>query len=307
MQTIRLYLGAHKTATTHLQGILIANRDLLAERGVCLSAPQDIRKEWLPLFFKAVKALHKEGCIPDTLAEPLVAQRPAHGDWILTEENIVGIPVDLLHLPGLYPNAAKRLRTLVTLFPKARISLHFSLRSYDSFYRSMYSEIVRSRRFVPFDAFYDETAFAQRTWHDTVARFAEVLPQGDIILWRFEDFRALMPDLLRQITGQDDVDDMIAHYAPTTTRSSLSQRAIDLITDLAPAVGPETALRLTEQINAHYGVDKGYAPFEPFAPSVAERLQAQYAADLAQIRQRFPGIRCLTPDPAALPRLDKAG
>ena len=73
MTGIRLYLGAHKTATTHLQGVLMANRHKLAELGGHLSAPQDVRKEWLPLYFQAVRALGETGKIPPRLRSPLGA------------------------------------------------------------------------------------------------------------------------------------------------------------------------------------------------------------------------------------------
>ena len=265
MTGIRLYLGAHKTATTHLQGVLMANRAVLAAQGVTLSSPQDVRKEWLPLYFQAVRALGENGKIPPRLRSPLGTLMPEASDWILTEENIIGVPIELLNQPGIYPNAARRLATLKALFPDREITLHFSLRSYDTFWRSMYSEIVRNRGFLPWDEFYQPAAFAARSWVDTVTAFASVLPEAAITLWRFEDFRAVMPQALAE---------------------------------LAPAIGRADALRLTERINDHYAVAKGHAPFDPFDAETAARMKADYAGDIATIRQKFPAIRFLEPQAA---------
>lgn len=295
MTDIRLYLGAHKTATTHLQGILMANRGKLLGAGVQLSSPQDVRKDWLPLYFQAVRAFGEHGRIPPRLRGPLCAALPETGDWILTEENIIGVPIELLSQPGIYPNAARRLATLVELFPKASISLHFSLRSYDSFWRSMYSEIVRNRGFLPWDEFYKPEVFAQRSWVDTVAAFVSALPEARITLWRFEDFRAVMPQALAELSGQTEVEPMIAAYQPEATRPSLSQKAMDILAELAPAIGKPETLRLTERINDHYSVTKGHAPFDPFDAETAARMRADYARDIATIQTRFPAVRFLQP------------
>lgn len=293
MNSIRLYLGAHKTATTHLQGILMANRAKLGADGVQLASPQDVRKEWLPLYFQAVRAFGENGRIPPRLSGPLRAAMPAQGDWILTEENIIGVPIELLTQPGIYPNAARRLATLVALFPECKISLHFSLRSYDSFWRSMYSEIVRNRGFLPWDEFYKPEVFAKRSWLDTVTGFVSALPEAEITLWRFEDFRAVMPQALAELSGQSDVDPLIAAYQPEATRPSLSQKAMDILAEIAPALGRAEALRLTERINDHYSVAKGHAPFDPFDAETAAAMRADYARDIDTIRQKFPTLRFL--------------
>ena len=295
MTGIRLYLGAHKTATTHLQGILMTNRQKLAELGVHLSSPQDVRKEWLPLYFQAVRAFSENGRIPLRLSGPLRAAMPAQGDWILTEENIIGVPIELLNQPGIYPNAARRLAPLKALFPDSNISLHFSLRSYDTFWRSMYSEIVRNRGFLPWDEFYKPAAFATRSWVDTVTAFASVLPEAAITLWRFEDFRAVMPQTLAELSGQTEVAPLMAAYEPEATRPSLSQKAMDILAALAPAIGRAEALRLTERINDHYAVAKGHAPFDPFDAETAARMKADYARDIGAIQKKFPAVRFLKP------------
>lgn len=292
---IALYLGAHKTATTHLQGILLANRDVLAEKGVALSAPQDIRNEWLPDYFRAVRHVVKDEAIPQQLAEKLRALEPPQERWILTEENMIGVPAELSTHRGLYPFARQRLTTVRALFPEAHITLFFSVRSYDSFFRSMYSEVIRNRGFIPFEEFYDREAFERKSWVGTVEAFASVLPPEDIVLWRFEDFRLIHRQVLALMTGIDDVGPLIEAYSAETTRPSLSQKAVDLLAELAPAIGKKEALRLTERINAYYGVDRGHPTFQPFDGEQIEDMRARYSKDMARIARKFPGVRIVEP------------
>jgi hypothetical protein len=300
MINIHLYLGAHKTATTHLQGILLANRDRLAAHQVVLSAPQDVRKEWLPEFFRYCAGT---GDAPDAgLAKELRSIAPSSGLWILTEENIAGVCNDLAFKPGIYPEAAGRIACLARLFPEAGLSLFFSLRSYDSFYRSAYTEVVRNRGYVPFEEFYDEGRFSGNSWVETVRRFQRTLPQERITLWKFEDFRELIPRLVSLLTGIGDVQGLLDAYKPVTTRPSLSRKTIDILKDLHPVLSRKESLALVERINRIYPVGRGWPEFRPFSPEKEAGFQQQYTRDIEAIKAHFPGIRFLEPaarkDPA---------
>ncbi|MGJ8624585.1 MAG: hypothetical protein ACSHW1_17720 [Yoonia sp.] len=293
MTTIKLYLGAHKTATTHLQGILLENRDVLEAEGTKLAAPRDIRNDWLPDFFKAQRALKTQGAIPDDLAARLRGIAPQSGTLILTEENIIGVPNDLVQLAGIYPLMGARVATIKALFPDATLELYFSVRSYDSFYRSMYSEVVRNRGFLPFDEFYNEDRFATNSWAAMIDEITATIPGENITLWRFEDFRAVMPDVLSRISGFDDVAPLIDRYAPQTTRPSLSQKTVDILGDIAPAIGIKEALKLTETINQHYAVADGHTPLSVFSDEKTATFKAAYTSDLAMIRTRHPALTIL--------------
>ncbi|MEP2529972.1 hypothetical protein [Shimia sp.] len=271
----------------------MANRPQLLEQGVALSAPQDIRKEWLPNLFTAQKALLTTGAIPDEIATPLRDLQPESSDWILTEENIIGIPYELSRISGIYPMAGKRMATLKALFPEARFEFYFSVRSYDSFYRSMYSEVVRNRGFMTFEEFYDPERFASNSWVLMLAEITRHIPAENIVLWKFEDFRKVQSQALTRLSGCDDVEAMTARYAPETTRPSLSQKTLDVLGDLAPAIGAPEALRLTERINRHYAVADGHAPLNVFDEATTARLKAQYEADIAQIHETYPSITFL--------------
>jgi hypothetical protein len=294
MLNIHLYLGAHKTATTHLQGILLANRAGLSSGKVVLSAPQDVRKEWLPKFFKYCNNVNMRS--DAQLLNDLTVIAPSSGLWILTEENIAGVSNDFAVKPGMYPAAGDRVKCIVDLFKSANVSLFFSLRSYDSFYRSAYSEVVRNRGYMPFNEFYDEARFKDNSWVDMVGRLCDALPQNKIVLWKFEDFRPLVPQLLQRMTGIEKVQPLIDAYKAETTRPSLSQKTIEILADLHKVLDRSELLALVERINRAYSVERGYPPYRAFSDEQEARFAEKYAADIHAIRRNFPDICFLAPN-----------
>ncbi len=284
---IKLYLGAHKTATTHLQGILMANRSVLLKNNIKLSVPQDIRNKWLPNFFKF--------CSKDdnSLLPELQAIAPKSGSWVLTEENIVGVSNDFTTLSGMYPKMGERLGCIKKVFKYADIELFFSLRSYDSFYRSAYSEVIRNKGYIPFEEFYDEDRFKNNSWLELVKMLVGVIPQNKITLWCFEDFRALVPKLLKKMTGIPQPEKLIAAYKAETTRPSLSQRTIDILENLYPVLSREESLALVERINKEYAVSSGYTPLSTFNKEQIKSFKDQYVKDIQAIKREFPNINFL--------------
>ena len=294
MLDLHLYLGAHKTATTHLQGILLANRAKLISQDITLSAPQDVRNQWLPDFFKYCNNQNKSH--PEELVADLRSIMPSKGLWILSEENIAGISNDFAVRSGMYPNAARRIKALTELYADANISLFFSIRSYDSFYRSAYSEVVRNRGYIPFTEFYDEARFRDNSWVTLVRGLQEVLPQDNITLWKFEDFRALVSRLTSLMTGLNDVAPLIDAYKAETTRPSLSQKTMDIQESLYPVLTRKELLALVERINRAYPIEAGQSPYQPFTADQQAHFKAKYETDVEVIKKSFPRIRFLEPE-----------
>ena len=284
-----LYLGAHKTATTHLNGILKANRTVFETQDIKLSFPSDVRKEWLPPFFKFCNKNDSQAL------EQVRAFAPKQGKWILIEENLAGILNDFAIVQGMYPYVGERLSCLSRAFPGADISLFFSLRSYDSFYRSAYSEVVRNHGYIPFSEFYDDERFKENSWVEMVRQFVLVIPEEKIVLWRFEDFRSLVPTLIEKLTEIEEVQPLIDAYEAERTRPSLSQKTMDILADLYPVLDRKESLKLVERINRAYPVSEGYTPLSTFDEEQTELFKQAYERDVEMIKKEFPNINFLIP------------
>ena len=115
----RIHLGAHKTATTHLQETLAAVRDDLAGQGIDFIPSPLVRERnlartlWqrrpiarLPIVGKArMRARSRAALAPLRIGPEVVA---------FSEENIVGVPEHMLMVP-LYPRAAANVGRLASL------------------------------------------------------------------------------------------------------------------------------------------------------------------------------------------------
>ena len=290
---IHLHLGAHKTATTHIQSILRANRERLLSSSIKLSLPWDVRKEWLPLFCRYCNR-HRQWN-STRLINQLVDIAPTRGLWVLSDENIIGVSKDFIKKPGIYSMAQDRTACLKSLFPSARIKLFFSIRSYDSFYRSAYCEVARQNGFFPFEDFFNPKRFANNSWLELVGRFQDVLPPEDIILWRFEDFQQLLPQVLQLLTGIDDVGNLIRNYKPKVTQSSFSAKTMERMGALQPMAEREESKKILESLNRAFPLSEKFPPYRPFSVQQEAEFQDQYAEDVRKIRSNYPQIHFLSP------------
>jgi hypothetical protein len=275
--------------------MLGANRAELKSRGIDLALPENLRPEWLPSFVKyARKLASSPGAVPP---ENLAAIAPTAGTLILSEENIIGVPNDLTRHAGLYPFSKNRIKALTNVFPHAEIRIFFSLRSYETFYRSAYSEIIRNRGFLRFDKFYDPVRFEHNSWLGVVAGMAQVVPKSQITLWSYEDFRKLAPTIISMLTDGMDAAEMMARYDKKTTRPSLSRKTIEILGDLEPVLDRVESIRFAKRLSKAYPVVSSDDEYRPFPQSAEAAMREQYNKDMISIRERFPEIHYLTPSP----------
>ncbi|MEO0682051.1 MAG: hypothetical protein AAF192_16730, partial [Pseudomonadota bacterium] len=142
----RIHLGAHKTATTHLQGALAARRKDLLRAGVEYVPLHRMRKAQVQ---SLRKRLDGEGAGRPArraaLIEALLPNGPRRAAVALSDENLIGIPMTLLRR-GLYPKAGRAVRFLSSLADDgAELRLFLATRSLDTLLPSTYAEAARRR------------------------------------------------------------------------------------------------------------------------------------------------------------------
>jgi hypothetical protein len=127
-----------------------------------------------------------------------------------------------------------------------------------------------------------------------VEQVEAVVSQENMTLWRFEDFRSLVPTLVGLLTRATDVKAMLDAYTPETTRPSLSSKTMDILALLEPVLKRPESLALVERLNRAYPVDR-YGEYRPFTKQQEDVFQAQYETDVRVIRDRYPRLRFLYP------------
>jgi hypothetical protein len=290
VRTWRIHVGAHKTATTHLQETLTLIRPDLAARGIDYLPNPLIRHQklswtlWrrrpiarLPLIGPA----HMRDAIETTL-DPL---RIGPEIVALSEENILGVPHQILE-PTFYPQADQSLSRLSSLGLRAHLELFLSIRSYDALLPSAYVESLKHGT-APrggFGSVRERLLAVPPSWYDLVARIRAAAPGVRLQIWRQEDYRANAQAIMETFCGcplgqLPEVSD------PTWTRSPSATAVAEA--ERLPADLPR-AERLARVMEIFGGSEPDGDRFSPFSDVERRQLRARYDADLGRIAAAWP-------------------
>lgn len=289
----RIHLGAHKTATTHLQETLAALRPRLAARGA----------DYIPLgALRAsgfARALYTGGPVMKLPGLRRVAARRrardilgplrvGPGTLILSEEKLLGSSRHIFSDPA-YPLIEKVVPLLAGLGEgEGGVTFFLSIRSFDTQLASAYAQELRVLPPPPggFEALRARALARPPRWTDLVLRIRRAAPGVPIRIWRQEDYRRNRGAILAALCGRDPGPlPEIAVPVSTKSPTAAGVRAAEALPrDLPPA---ERRARVAEIYAAHQ--DDG-CPFRPFAPEETERLRKAYAADLADLARLDPGM-----------------
>ncbi|WP_407877533.1 glycosyltransferase family 2 protein, partial [Francisella sciaenopsi] len=279
---IKLHVGAHKTATTHIQRLLQNSNDYLTKMDILLYIHEDLLKTWMPSFMQYVKT-------KDTSLLEKVVPITDYDTWILSEENISGISYDLKLYSGIYPNMLARIQAFKELFKDYDIQVFFSIRSYEEYYRSAYLEVVRNRGFIPFEEFFCEERFKDNTWVTVISSLVDVFHGRNVVVWCYEDFQKLQSTILRKMTTLNNVDSLISSYTSSKTRPSLSDEAYSIIKD-AYYQGCALSKEEIEDIANKYPAGEIYKAFMPFDSQTIKKYQQQYLDDIDEIKKKHRNL-----------------
>ncbi|MFW5642329.1 MAG: hypothetical protein ACOCY0_06150, partial [Roseicyclus sp.] len=141
----RIHLGAHKTATTHLQDTLAARRAALLGQGVDYLPMREVRALRLPpgggwADWRRRLRLPMRRRIEAAVAPIRMGPRRL----VLSEENLIGYVRDALTFPP-YPDLERRLRPFSVLTDGAQVTVFLSVRGWDTLLPSAYAQQLRVR------------------------------------------------------------------------------------------------------------------------------------------------------------------
>lgn len=277
-----LHLGAHKTATTYMQNRLALNIDLLASRGMRYDRLEDLRRN-----FTSILKNMEDG--PNEFVRDLAAAAKVR-DVLLSEENILGMPGDVVFNGVYYAKAKQRLKFVVELLGLSRPEIYLSLRDYASFTVSMYSEFIRHREFMHFDDYmkrYDQSGFS---WITVMDDIVAAVPGARICIWDFGQFRSLEPVIFTRMTGFDSAQ-LVTPDGPA--RESFSEAAMRAYGALSSVLSRQELKRVIGPIARALPKGAGYEAFAPHSAETVAEMKAKYAADFAAIRAKYPAVEVI--------------
>jgi hypothetical protein len=252
MTEIRFHIGAHKTATTHLQMTLARCSFATGTR-------------YVPL-----KRLRVTLTSPVRKARPHIPWHRWHaGSWLFSDENILGTTAESLRM---YRDPAHALR----YFLDCHLRIYLCVRSYDTFLASAYGERLWRH---PWQAFPGE--LPSRRWPDVVADLAAGLPGASLHLWCYEDYRQHAGEIAQFFAG--GAITAFGEPVEQDLKSGFSARAVQELARIArrrPRKSEVLAVRSRFPIGAEY------PRFNPWSDAQQAELRAMYRDDLAVLAGR---------------------
>lgn len=308
-----LHLGAHKTATTHLQGAFRAAAPALAAHGVRWFGPGRFRGPGaLPL--KAVAEAGPQAPGAARLARVLGGARSAaqDGRLIVSEENLLGPALRPAPgaAPALYAHAERRLGHVLAATGlgggpgSGGVTLCLAVRAPCDWVVSNHSQRASTGRWMAWEAFADGVEPAALRWSGLVARLLAVPGVSGALVWAHEDYPAVFPSLLQRLLPEAARPLVVP--APRRANEGLSAAALAHIAAHSPGRTLEARRALVAEARARFPRGPDAPGFDPWPPAVREAAAAAHAADLERLRA-LPGVVWLAPPGRAGASVGAAG
>lgn len=303
IQSWQIHIGAHKTATTHLQHVLAAAAPRLSDSHLILpyenlvgrldylfprSGLERVIPYWKLREARWTRPLAQARHLTDRLPPPPPGVRRA----VLSEENLLG-PLWQLIRGEYYPLSRFNMSVIGRLARQVPVTLFLSLRSPDTFFPSAYAEQLHHGP-APVGGF---AGLGQRlltrppSWARLVRQIRKDAPAATLQIWRYEDYRVLSDRVFKLLTGHDKGP--VPDLGASAVRKGGSAAAVAKAELLGPAIPLRERQQRVSDLYADPTLD-GPA-FRPFAPEQAALLQHSYAEDVRQIETLLPGA-LLRPD-----------
>lgn len=320
--SLTVHVGAHKTATTHLQSTLRAMIPALLAAGMVYSdvAHWRGRRELaggLSRLSARMAARHEAAASPSPFRAGQGAGaggrrgNPFRGDqqaiahvidrmveiWpqvLLSEENILGgIRSDRLFGPGsvLYPNAHARIDALALMLRRRPVRLCLSIREPSAFLTSAFAMQVMGGRQLLFEDYLNGFRPEALSWSGLAERLLSVPGVAGLTVWRYEDYPAIRPVIFERLLPPG-----LAQAAPDlpAVNVSMSQDAFDAVRQRAMDDSEADLTRMARRAARQFPRKPGERALQVVDPATTRLCAAAYAEDCARL-SAMAGVDLLTP------------
>lgn len=291
-KSVALHIGAHKTATTHLQRSFAMQNNALIKAGLRYYGPDTLRGPKKGLGDVFGLDIYKRATHPVRSREEQRAFMFKDGHrLILSDENFVGV----LHngqgnmLAPLYPKADVRVQALAEAIDVGPIDVMIGVRHPATFLTSAYGQSLMGGQLNSFDDYIAKNPLSQIYWPGLVARLRECAGVGRIVVWRFEEYRWRFHKICAAMMG-DDVNMRIKPF-PDKVHRGLSGAAV---AHIMGHMNEMDAAQLVDQARASFPVSADNPAFAPFDASETEAATVEYDQQVADI-EGISGVTVLRP------------
>lgn len=276
-------IGAHKTASTHLQRSLTAQRDAVRDAGVAIIGPMPIGGDILPL--SELLRGRADPALLSLAAEGFLDKHAGDApEVLLLNENILGnslAPDMALRDNQLYKFAPARLKRVLQLFPGHDIRVGLAVRNPAGFLVSAWQENMKGHAFQPFRDYLGQTEVAQLSWLKLIKRLRQAIGETEIFLWRYEDYADVAPRVLHHAMGPAAGRITLKQGA---ANPGFSAAALDFLADNGTVTKDASAEALRR-----FPKGPDNPAFQPWTEAELQAMSERYDADLQKIESRGLG------------------
>lgn len=284
--------GFHKTATSHLQGILRRNSNHLMKREVMYFDHRDVRKNFtVPCQRNArlnagLATKHK---VPDDKLRKMTTEffapvlRQSPETLIISDENLYGHCANIARSGALYHFRRRYVRPFVNEIPFDVTDVFLSIRNYPDFFAAAYTEYLRSTKgshgvewFVSIEETMAKALANPPSWIKLINFTAKWFPKANIHVWRLEDFREISPQILQAMCGNNVQYDKLKLPQKASTRLSPSNRAMQEFVRVRDTVGIKEALESRLELEKQFPKNDANPGYQPWNSEDQAVLSASY-------------------------------
>lgn len=279
IEELRLHIGAHKTATTHLQDSLAAQSGQILKGGLVYLSRGFVRSRKLVGGVNDNHLRRAGGGRGFRSLDDVFVLPEGHPRRILiSEEDILGMSTDLLD--GLYPRAIRRLEPWAAVMGRARPHIFLSIRNYADILPSAYSQALRDGA-IPhaMTAYRAHWLGRKPNWIELINAVKAAFGEPAITVWSLDVYRHSPAAVRKAVTGLELPGEL--ETAPEGTMR-LSATAVGRIERLGPLRGHAARLQAIREILT---TDQGSAPFDPLPPEEKRFHTERYHRDIDAIRR----------------------
>lgn len=268
---LHLHIGAHKTATTHFQNVLEANRHLY-HCNIHYLCTEELRNNlrW------------SNGRVDLTSCELYLDKiRSLSPTLVISEENLSGETKDIYKQLFSYSDIENRLNSFREFTQDFdEIEVWFGIRSMDGFLPSIYSESLRHWPYKEFEKVYARNY--SQIWLPVIKSIRQVFPNARINVIRYENYMAALPLVIERIFGSNKNWEYLEGERP---RTSMNHYACKLMQTGHFFIPAKISSRVIQNLsNLLDDKNIGYK-FAPFNQNQVDEFLGIYSKDINAIRQ----------------------
>lgn len=279
MQSVKLHLGAHKTATTYIQKQLEMNAIEFLDDQIYLPL-QEMRETFTAL------AISSESKSSNDLRS-FLHKLGDYSTLILSDENILGTAA-LLRDGILYRDLEKRCRKIANAFlGDVKIEVVFLFRDYRDFISSLYCEYIRNNTICRFEEYLSLSNYKSIDWVAIHEILVDVFGEDCVYFFNFEKFPVYEPRIMENLLpkGSEYVRYDLGQNA-ATSRASFPASAIQFLVDSQRYLDSDGVRGLVRMIDNSCFRDNWLdgSKYRPLAGD--EYLRDKYFKDLDVLKKR---------------------